>query len=263
VALSVAGSDSGGGAGIQADLKTFAALGVFGTTALTAVTAQNTRGVQGVWPLAPEAVRAQIEAVLADLPVRAAKTGMLGSAGVARTVAEAFGQRPELPLVVDPVLVATSGDALAEPDVVLALREHLAPCAELLTPNVAEAARLLDAGEDAVRADPAQACRGLLALGPRAVLLKGGHRDGPEAIDLLWDGRRLTELATARVDTPNLHGTGCSLAAAVVAWRARGLELTEAVRAAKAWLQRAIEAGAHWRLGGGSGPIRHDVPPTA
>ncbi|WP_051935510.1 bifunctional hydroxymethylpyrimidine kinase/phosphomethylpyrimidine kinase [Deinococcus sp. YIM 77859] len=238
VALTIAGSDSGGGAGIQADLKTFEAHGVFGTSALTVVTAQNTRGVQAVQPLAPELVTAQIEAVLTDFPVAAVKTGALGNAAIVRAVARALRGR-ELPLVVDPVLLAKGGDPLLEPEAVHVLREALFPLATLITPNLPEAAALF--GPD---------------LPPQLpLLLKGGHGEGELVTDeLRLPGLRL-HLHAPRQHTRHTHGTGCTLSAAITAQLARGHSLPQAVRAAHAYVQAALRAAPG--LGAGHGPLGH------
>lgn len=256
VALTIAGSDSGGGAGIQADLKTFSALGVFGTSVLTAVTAQSTRGVSAVETLSPAIVAAQIDAVLGDFAVGGIKIGMVSSVPVIRAIAErlrAHGRRA----VVDPVMVATSGDRLMDEDAMGALQDELLPLAEVLTPNLPEAALLL--GEPLAESEEAQRAQALRlrALGPRAVLVKGGHRQGAESVDLFLSEAGELRLALPRVDTKNDHGTGCTLAAAIAAGLARGLALEDAVREARLFLQGALEAGATWRLGSGRGPVHH------
>ena len=258
-ALTIAGSDSSGGAGIQADLKAFAACGVFGASAITALTAQNTTGVRGVHPVPADFVVAQVEAVLDDLDVRAVKTGMLGTAEVVRAVASlaAAGRLPAL--VVDPVMVASSGARLLEPAAERAYVDVLLPHAALLTPNLHEAQVLLSASIGTL-AEQREAARALAALGPRAVLVKGGHAVagvGDEAVDVLWDGTRLRELRAPRVAGANDHGTGCTLAAAVAAGLARGEDVGEAVVQAKAYVSRALTGGAGWRLGAGHGPLDH------
>lgn len=257
VALTVAGSDSGGGAGLQADLKAFAAFEVFGACAVTALTAQSTTGVSGVLPVPGEFVVAQVEAVLGDLDVRAVKTGMLGTADVVRAVAglAAAGRLPHL--VVDPVMVASSGARLLQADAERAYVELLLPHAEVLTPNLHEAQALLGA-EITTLAEQREAARALAALGPRVVVVKGGHavRDsGEQAVDVVWDGVRATELRAPRVDTRNDHGTGCTFAAAVTAGLARGADVADAVQAAKQHVARALAGGAGWRLGAGHGPL--------
>ncbi len=259
VALTIAGSDSGGGAGAQADLKAFAALGVYGTSALTALTAQNTRGVSGVLPVPGAFVVAQVEAVLADLDVRAVKTGMLGTAEVVEAVAglAAAGRLPCL--VVDPVMVASSGDRLLEAAAERAYVARLLPHAAVLTPNLAEAQALLGTAITSLDEQRA-AARALGDLGPRVVVVKGGHAvRGTEqvAVDVVWDGTSLRELSAPRVDTPNTHGTGCTFAAAVTAGLALGRPVLPAVEAAKDYVTRALAGGAAWRLGGGHGPLDH------
>ncbi len=259
VALTIAGSDSGGGAGVQADLKTFAALGVFGTSALTALTAQNTRGVRGVLPVPPEFVVAQVQAVLDDLPVRAVKTGMLATAGVVEAVAElaAAGRLPHL--VVDPVMVASSGDRLLESAAERAYVTRLLPVARVVTPNLLEAQVLLG-GEIRSLSEQVEAARALGALGPEVVVVKGGHPVAGtehEAVDVVWDGGRTYELRAPRVATANNHGTGCTFASAVAAGLAQGLPAADALHAAKAYVGRVVAGGADWQLGGGHGPLDH------
>lgn len=257
IALTIAGSDSGGGAGIQADLKTFSALGVYGCSALTAITAQNTRDVRGVEPVSPDMICAQIEAVFDDLAVGAVKIGMLGGTETICAVALALRGR-KVPVVLDPVMVAKSGDALLPDAAVEILIEVLLPQAVLLTPNLPEAARLL--GTSLAR-DPGEMeaqGRALLALGPAAVLIKGGHGTGPVCHDLLVcaDGSTLG-LDAARHDTRNTHGTGCTYSAAVAAGLARGVALLHAVEAAHCYLQRAIRAADGLSVGRGHGPVHH------
>ena len=258
-ALTIAGSDSGGGAGIQADLKTFAALGVFGTCAVTALTAQNTRGVTGVLPVPPEFVVAQVEAVLDDLPVRAVKTGMLATSGVVRAVAglAAAGRLPHL--VVDPVMVASTGARLLDADAERTYVDVLLPHARVLTPNLLEAQVLLG-GSIETLGEQKDAARALGALGPHAVVVKGGHGVADaagEAVDVVWDGSSISELRAARVDTVNDHGTGCTFASAITGSLARGATLDEALRTAKSFVAAAVRGGARWRLGAGHGPLDH------
>ncbi|GAA1757909.1 bifunctional hydroxymethylpyrimidine kinase/phosphomethylpyrimidine kinase [Luedemannella helvata] len=259
VALTIAGSDSGGGAGIQADLKTFAALGVFGTSAITALTAQNTVGVRGVHAVPAEFVLAQAEAVLEDLPVAATKTGMLATAGIVHAVAKlaAAGRLPSL--VVDPVMVASSGDRLLEPAAERLYVAELLPHATVVTPNLVEA-EVLVKGSIGTLAEQREAAVALGALGPSVVVVKGGHAVSDaagEAVDVVWDGSTIHELRAPRVDTPNNHGTGCTFASAIAAGLAKGLAVTEAVTAAKTYVQRAVTAGARWSLGAGHGPLDH------
>lgn len=250
--LVIAGSDAGGGAGIQADLKTLLALGVHGMTAVTAVTAQNTLGVQGVWPLPPEAVMAQIASVTADLGVDAVKTGMLGSAATVTAVAQALGPLT-VPVVVDPVGVSTSGDRLLDEDAVAVVRELLLPIATVLTPNLAEV-ELLCGIRVSREHELRRAAEALLALGPRWVLVKGGHLLG-DAVDLLTDGDVELVLRAERVPGRGTHGTGCTLASAIAARLALGDEMPAAVRFAKDYVTGAIAAAPG--LGAGHGPVDH------
>jgi hydroxymethylpyrimidine/phosphomethylpyrimidine kinase len=252
-ALTIAGSDSGGGAGIQADLKTFHHFGVYGTSALTLVTAQNTLGVRRVEPLAPSLVSAQIDAVAEDLRPDAVKTGALGSAAIVEAVAAAVARHRLGPLVVDPVILSKDGRDLLDADAVDALRRLLVPAAALVTPNLPEAAALLGAG--VAPGEIAEAARALLALGARAVLVKGGHLPGAELVDVLAERDRVLTLRAARIDTPHTHGTGCTYSAAIAALLARGDDLVDAVRTAHAWVQRAIATAPG--LGGGHGPLNH------
>jgi hydroxymethylpyrimidine/phosphomethylpyrimidine kinase len=268
VALTVAGSDPSGGAGIQADLKTFSALGVYGTAVLTALTAQNTRGVTGVHPVPAAFVAEQIATLLDDVPVHAAKTGMLGTAEVVHAVAAALAGRAAGPLVVDPVMVATSGDRLVDEDAVVAVREVLLPVADLVTPNVPEAAALLGV-EPAGTADelPDQA-RALLGFGPGAVLLKGGHLGGEESVDVLATADGVVTSVRPRLDTRATHGTGCALSAAVAALLARRADGTAdraadvvdwapVVEGARDYLQGALAGGEALGIGSGHGPVHH------
>jgi hydroxymethylpyrimidine/phosphomethylpyrimidine kinase len=256
VALTIAGSDSGGGAGVQADLRTFAAHGVHGTSALTAVTAQNSVGVSAWVALAPSMVVAQIEAVATDMPVRATKTGMLGNAEIVAAVAEAAARLRLAPLVVDPVMVAKSGDRLLDAAAERAYVERLLPLATLVTPNLHEAEALLGRP---VRDLPAmrEAARDLARLGARAVLVKGGALPG-DAVDVLFDGERVIDLPAPRVDTPNTHGTGCTLSAAIAARLARGEPLVEAVRGAKEYLTEGLRRS--YAVGRGRGVVDHMHP---
>jgi hydroxymethylpyrimidine/phosphomethylpyrimidine kinase len=256
VALTIAGSDSGGGAGIQADLKTFAALGVFGTSALTAVTAQNTTAVLGVHVLDPSFVDLQIGAVLADLPVAAVKTGMLATAATVVMVARraAAGDLPHL--VVDPVMVTSTGTPLLDDDGVAAYLELLLPQAEVCTPNMREAALLTSLAVTDVESMEA-AARRLAEYGPAVVVVKGGHLQGTLAPDVVLADGVLTVLDGPRVVSANDHGTGCSLAAATAAHLALGSEAVTAVEAAKAYVARAIRGASSWTLGAGHGPLDH------
>ncbi|HEY2945901.1 MAG TPA: bifunctional hydroxymethylpyrimidine kinase/phosphomethylpyrimidine kinase [Vicinamibacteria bacterium] len=258
VALTIAGSDSGGGAGIQADLRTFAAHGLHGASAITAVTAQNTVAVVDYVALEPRMVVAQIDAVAADMTVAAVKTGMLANRPIVEAVAEAVA-RWRLPhLVVDPVMVAKSGDRLLDAAAEAAYRERLFPLAEVVTPNLAEAEALLGRPVRTVEA-MARAARDLHAFGPRTVLVKGGHLDG-DPVDVLFDGRRTEELRARRIETRHTHGTGCTLSAAIAARLALGQEAIEAVRGAKAYLTEALRGA--YALGRGAGPVDHLHPLT-
>ncbi|WP_243094839.1 bifunctional hydroxymethylpyrimidine kinase/phosphomethylpyrimidine kinase [Thermus thalpophilus] len=254
VALTIAGSDSGGGAGVQADLKTFFRFGVYGASALTLVTAQNTLGVQRVHLLPPELVYAQIQSVAEDLPVHAAKTGALGSGEIVAAVAEAVARFGLRPLVVDPVMVAKGGDPLLAEEAVAALKERLFPLADLITPNRLEAEALLGRPIRTLE-EAKEAAQALLALGPKAVLLKGGHLEGEEAVDLLATREGVQAYAAPRVATRNTHGTGCTLSAAIAALLALGRPLAKAVAEAKAYLTRALKTAPP--LGHGHGPLNH------
>jgi hydroxymethylpyrimidine/phosphomethylpyrimidine kinase len=258
-ALTIAGSDSGAGAGIQADLKTFAALGVYGTTAITAITAQNTRSVTAVFELPTDLIAAQIDAVVSDIGVDATKTGMLASAAVIETVAAKVREHGLRPLVVDPVMVAKSGDRLLRDDAVAALREQLLPLATVLTPNLPEAEVLL--GRELSSWDDIRAgARDLVAMGAQAVVMKGGH--APAAIgaqrfatDLLFDGAEFHEYTATRVETTSTHGTGCTFASAIAAGLARGETVRGAVAMAKAYVTKALQAA--YPIGHGHGPVHH------
>lgn len=253
-ALTVAGSDSGGGAGIQADLKTFQELGAFGMTALTAVTAQNTLGVSGVWPLPPEAVVKQIEAVATDIGVDAAKTGMLFDSAIIEAVTEAVRRFAIDKLVVDPVMVAKGGAPLLKEDAIESLRRRLLPHALLVTPNIPEA-EVLTGMTIRTRADMEKAARAIVAMGAKAVVVKGGHSDGETADDLFYDRTRVEVLSAPRVATRNTHGTGCTFSAAVTAALAKGEDLLSAVRTGKAFITAAIREALD--IGGGHGPTNH------
>ena len=260
-ALTVAGSDSSGGAGIQADLKTFAALHVYGASAITALTAQNTRGVFGIFAAPPEFVAQQIDVVCEDLPIRAVKTGMLGSAPLIEAVALSLQrqkqkQRHGFPIVVDPVMVAKSGDALLPDDAVDALKKHLLPCAAVVTPNLPEAARLLGFDVRSVQ-DQERAGRGLLELGAQAALVKGGHARG-DPIDVLVTKTAVVRIPAQRIVTQHTHGTGCTYAAAIAAYLARGFVVEDAVRRAHGYVQLAIAQAPG--LGHGHGPLHHLHP---
>jgi hydroxymethylpyrimidine/phosphomethylpyrimidine kinase len=252
--LTIAGSDSGGGAGIQADLKTFSAHGVYGATAITAVTAQNTSGVTAVHVLPPEIVTAQIDAVASDIRVDAVKTGMLATAAIVTIVAAAL-TRWRLPhVVVDPVMVAKSGDHLLEPSAVAAVREALLPLAEVVTPNRPEAEVL--AGQPVrTGGDAREAARRITGAGCRAVVIKGGHFEGTRLVNLLFDGRDFVEIVSERIDTVHTHGTGCTFAASIAAQLASGLSLEAAVRGATEYVRGAIAHAV--AIGHGHGPVDH------
>lgn len=257
IALTIAGSDCSGGAGIQADLKTFAALGVYGASVITALTAQNTQGVTGIHGVPPDFVTAQIDAVFADLDVGAVKIGMLAQPAIIEVVAAALSRWSPGHVVLDPVMVATSGDRLLAPDAVDALRARLIPCALLITPNLPEAAALLNEPVACDEAAIESQGRRLLAMGCRAVLVKGGHGAGSESIDYLIDASGTIALAAPRIATRNTHGTGCSLSSAIAAGLAKGEPLETAVRNAKAFVSAAIAAADRFSVGKGHGPIHH------
>ncbi len=251
-ALTIAGSDSGGGAGIQADLKTFSSLGVFGMTAITAVTVQNTKGVSGYEELSPSLVGEQIRAVAGDIGVDAAKTGMLASAPIVDAVAEAIEETGIPNVVVDPVFVSKHGHPLLAEDAVDTMRRRLLPLATIVTPNLPEAAGLAGA-EVGSRDDMRRAGEAILRLGPRAVLVKGGHLESDRSTDLFLDGQTEEWIGAERIDTPHTHGTGCTLSSAIAAYLAMGEPLLDAVRAGKAFVTEAIRHALE--LGNGIGPV--------
>lgn len=252
-ALSIAGSDSGGGAGIQADLKTFSALGVFGTTAITAVTVQNTKGVAGYEALSPQIVADQIRAVVTDIGVDAAKSGMLASAAIVEAAAEAIAETRVPNLVVDPVFLSKHGHPLLPDDAVGAIRSRILPLATLVTPNLPEAAGLAGFRVD-TRDLMEDAAEAILAMGPAAVLVKGGHlEDARGADDVFFDGSELTWIEGERIETPNTHGTGCVLSSAIAAHLARGSSLLDAVRLGKVFVTEAIRHALP--IGQGIGPV--------
>ena len=257
VAVSIAGSDSGGGAGIQADLKTFSANGVYGASVLTALTAQNTVGVQAIHDVPPAFITAQIASVFSDIAVDAVKIGMLSQPAVIEAVSKGLERHAARNIVLDPVMVATSGDRLLADGAVTALKRHLIPCAALITPNLPEAAALLDVPVAQTEAEMEAQARALLALGARAVLIKGGHGAGPEAVDLLVTTQGIMRLASPRTATRNTHGTGCTLSAAIAANLAKGGTLEQAVRAAKSYVSAAIAAADRLGVGHGHGPTHH------
>jgi hydroxymethylpyrimidine/phosphomethylpyrimidine kinase len=257
IALTIAGSDPSGGAGIQADLKTFAALGVYGASVITALTAQNTQGVSAIHPVPAAFVTAQLNAVFDDLDVRAVKIGMVVQSSTIEAIAAALSRFKPSHVVLDPVMVATSGKRLLPTDAMAALARHLFPLASLVTPNLPEAAALLD---EPMATDPAAiASQGkrLIAMGTQAVLIKGGHGQGGESTDYLFRGDDVMAFAAPRLATKNTHGTGCSLSSAIAAGLAKGAPLEDAVRSAKTWITDAIAAADRLDVGHGRGPLHH------
>lgn len=253
-AMTVAGSDSGGGAGIQADLKTFQELEVFGTSALTAITAQNTLGVQGIYPLSPEAVKEQMESVLSDIGADAVKTGMLFSREIIEVVASILQKYEVRHLVVDPVMVAKGGQSLLQEEAVDAVKRALLPLAEIVTPNIPEA-EVLTGMKIETDEDAEEAARRIASWGARHVVIKGGHRATSTATDLLFDGKNFFRLSGERVDTRHTHGTGCTYAAAIAAELAKGNQVLEAAKTAKSFIQAAIANSLG--IGNGHGPTNH------
>ena len=261
VVLSIAGSDSGGGAGIQADLKTISALGCFGTTAITAITAQNTLGVTGIHPIPEALVRAQIKAVMDDLRPAALKIGMVYSSALAIAIAETLSEYPEIPIIFDPVMVTSSGDSLIEDQTVTTFKEQLFPLAELVTPNLDEAGML--AGME-VRTidDMKKAASRLLQYGCKSVLIKGGHLAGSELCDVyLHQNGDARVFRSNKIETNNTHGTGCTLSSAVACFRALGEDLVTAILKSKAYTHQAIEQGKQVKTGAGQGPLNHFFDP--
>lgn len=262
VALTIAGSDSGGGAGIQADLKTFSALGVYGTSAITAVTAQNTQGVQGIQPISPEIIKEQIHAVFEDLTVDAVKIGMLHNQEAAHIVAQSIDQFTPPYVILDPVMISTSGSKLIEDTTISVIINELFPRVSLVTPNVDEAV-FLSGIPIRDEADMAKAAQKLLALGCRAVLMKGGHLAGAEMADVLYTSDQPPlRLAVPTIETRNTHGTGCTLSSAIAAYLALGKNLPDAVRSAKTYITNALRAGADVQTGKGHGPLNHFFAPV-
>ena len=257
--MTIAGSDSGGGAGIQADLKTFAAHGVYGTSAITAVTAQNTEAVTGIQTMSPELVALQIDAVVEDIGVDAAKTGMLATSDVIFVVAHKLEEHHIEKAVVDSVMVAGSGDRLLEPSAIETLKKELVPRAYIVTPNLPEAEALVGFPVDEEGAVKG-ACRQIVEMGARAVVIKGGRATGEESIDWFYDGRRFSRFAAPRIASRNTHGTGCTFSAAIAAQLARGAQLEAAVRLAKRYLTAVLEVGV--AIGRGHGPVDHFVGET-
>jgi len=257
IALTIAGSDSSGGAGIQADLKTFAALGVYGASVITALTAQNTQGVTGIHQVPADFVTAQIDAVFSDLAVGAVKIGMVAELSVIGAIAAGLAKWKPKHIVLDPVMVATSGDRLLKADAVEALRTRLVPMASLITPNLPEAAALLDEPVAMSESTIADQGKRLLTLGARAVLIKGGHGQGAESVDYFVTSAATLPLSAPRVATKNTHGTGCSLSSAIAAGLAKGEDMETAVRNAKTWVSAAIVAADRFAVGHGHGPVHH------
>jgi hydroxymethylpyrimidine/phosphomethylpyrimidine kinase len=245
--LTIAGSDSGGGAGIQADLKTFSALGAYGCSVITALTAQNTRAVTAIHEVPPAFVTAQLDAVFDDIEIAAVKIGMLATPEIIGAVADGLERHHAGPVVLDPVMVAKSGDHLLQPEAVHALKTRLLPLAAVI----------LAMGPPVDEAGMVEAAARLRALGPRAVLLKGGHREGADSIDIFDDGGEPLTLVAPRIDTANTHGTGCTLSAALAALLGQGMAPRAAVRAAKAYITEAIRAADRLHVGGGHGPVHH------
>lgn len=255
--LTIAGSDSGGGAGIQADLKTFSAIGCYGMSAITAITAQNTCGVTAIHPVPDEVVVAQIDAVVTDIGVDAVKIGMLSSSSIINAVAGSLKTIGCDNIVIDPVMVATSGDKLLKDEAIQTLRETLLPLARVITPNIPEA-EVLTETSIGTRDEQLAAAQQLLDFGPQAVLVKGGHLSGEDSPDcLLVKGSEPIWLEAERIDTDNTHGTGCTLSSAIAAFLAKGLELEQAVTEAKSYITEAIRAGKDYKVGQGHGPVKH------
>jgi len=252
-ALTIAGSDSGAGAGIQADLKTFAALGVYGTSAITAITAQNTKAVTAICELSPEIIAAQIDAVMQDLGADAVKTGMLSNSAIIEVVAERIRKHRLINLVVDPVMVAKSGDLLLRSEAIEALKLLLIPLATVVTPNLPETEQLTGV-RGTRQIDLNEAARRIVAMGAKSVVIKGGHRKGPAA-DLFYDGKKFRVFSAARIPTRNTHGTGCTFSAAIAANLAKGENLEQAVGHAKAFITRAIRKS--FAIGAGHSPVHH------
>ncbi len=257
IAVTIAGSDSSGGAGIQADLKTFSALGVYGASVIAALTAQNTRGVSAIHDVPPDFITAQIDAVFSDLAVDAVKVGMLSTPAAIEAVAEGLDRHGQVNVVLDPVMVAATGARLLVPEAVETLKRRLFPRARLITPNLPEAAALLDAEVATSEAEMRAQADRLLALGAQAVLIKGGHGSGAESVDLLATPAGVARFAASRIATENTHGSGCTLSAAIAAGLAKGAALADAVGAAKDFISRAIAAADRLAIGSGHGPVHH------
>ncbi|CVI21664.1 bifunctional hydroxymethylpyrimidine kinase/phosphomethylpyrimidine kinase [Agrobacterium radiobacter] len=256
IALTIAGSDSGGGAGIQADIKTFSALDTYAASVITAITAQNTRGVTAVEDISVATIVAQMDAVFSDLAVNAVKIGMVSRIETIAAIAERLRQQSQ-PVVLDPVMVATSGDRLLHEDAIETLRRELLPLATIVTPNLPEAALLTGTQMGTTEKEITRQADAILKAGAKAVLIKGGHGEGPQSTDYLFADGAMQALSVARVETKNDHGTGCTLAAAITAYLARGCELREAVGLAKEYLSGALDAGRGLAVGHGRGPVHH------
>ncbi|HXX06525.1 MAG TPA: bifunctional hydroxymethylpyrimidine kinase/phosphomethylpyrimidine kinase [Pseudolabrys sp.] len=257
IALTIAGSDSSGGAGIQADLKTFSALGVYGASVITALTAQNTQGVAGIHNVPVDFVTAQIDAVFSDLAVGAVKIGMLSQTAIIEAMAHGLRRHNAKNIVLDPVMAATSGDRLLASDAVAALRKLLFPQALVVTPNLPEAAALLEHAPARSEAEMEAQARALLDFGAQYILIKGGHGQGRESVDLLVDATSVTRFAEMRVATKNTHGSGCTLSSAIAAGLAKGRDLKAAIRDAKTYVTAAIAAADTLAIGHGNGPLHH------
>ena len=256
--LTIAGSDSGGGAGIQADLKTFSALGCYGMSVITALTAQNTQGVTGIHPIPPSFAAEQMSAVFSDIGADAVKIGMLYSAELIEVVANQLGALGARNIVLDPVMVAQSGDKLLQDEAIEAIKKHLLPLADVVTPNIPEACVLLDQRLDNLE-DMQDGAKALAAFGSQSILIKGGHLSKGDSTDLLYlSGEdRFVTLGGERIETRNNHGTGCTLSSAIASYMARGLSIEKAAREAKKYISKAIEAGADYTIGKGHGPVHH------
>jgi len=257
IALTIAGSDSSGGAGIQADLKTFAALGVYGASVITALTAQNTQGVRGIHDVPADFIRAQTDAVFSDLDVAAVKIGMLSQIASIEAVARGLAAHSARNIVLDPVMVTTSGSRLVAPEAVEVLRKNLVPRALVITPNLPEAAVLVGASVARNEREMEVQAREILALGARNVVIKGGHDAGDESVDLLIGDGDVVRLSAKRIATTSLHGTGCTLSSAIAAGLARGIDLKSAAEDAKEYVTAAIAAGRNLHIGHGHGPLHH------
>lgn len=256
--LTIAGSDSGGGAGIQADLKTFSAIGCYGMSVITALTAQNTQGVKGIHAVPPAFAVEQIEAVLSDIGADAIKIGMLYSAELIEAVAQALKKHGARKIVLDPVMVAQSGDKLLQDDAIEALKAHLMPLADVVTPNIPEAS-VLSGMQLTQLSDIKSAAETLAKYGSRSILIKGGHGDKRKSTDLLFLARegRFVSLEADRIETNNNHGTGCTLSSAIASYMAKGNDIEKSVQMAKEYMNHAIAAGAHFKIGHGHGPVHH------